>query len=253
MILPILLFAVSPEPSDEYPELPSPCHVEWGGGIGSRFAEGTTPRIERRCREFVDVLDEEIAPGSIRVEIGGETAAFTVSVVLLDDNGVPQHREEPDGEICECGSDDLATFAIKRVAAALESRHAPQSEVTEPPDTHEEPSPDAPPKKHRKIGPLGTVGAVVMGVGTAGVITGAILLPRPNRSEPVESSFLTLDRTSYRTPAISAIALGGAALVGGTAMLVTDLVRRKRAHKKSAYLMPTITQQAASLSLAGRF
>ena len=260
MILPLLLFATSPEPLDEYPEPPSPCTVSWAETISTRFAEDTTARIERRCREFVDALDEQVPPASIRVEVGGETAAFTVRVSLLEDGEVV-YEQEADGEVCACGGGDLTTFAMKRVAAALEERDAP--EVLPPElfadDTNEaEPPTPAPtptdPPPERRIGPLGIAGSVTMGVGVAGLVVGAVLLPRPETSSPIESSYLTLDQTRYRTPAIASLVAGGAFLVGGTAMLVTDLVRRKKKRQRSStQVAPVVTPEAAWLSITGRF
>jgi len=256
MILPLILSLVSPEPVDEYPEPPSPCVVSWAETIGTRFAEGTTPRIERRCRELVDALDETFPPESIRVEVGGETAAFTVHVALLEGAEVV-FEQEADGEVCECGGNDLTAFAMKRVAATIEAREEPQEALFEPDPIETEPMETTPSETEpepKRIGPLGIAGSVTMGLGLGGVIVGAVLLPRPNESDPIESSFLTLDRTNYRTPAIVALGLGSAAVLGGTAMLVTDLVRRKKQRQKSATVVtPVVTQEAAWLSISGRF
>ncbi|MCR9165550.1 MAG: hypothetical protein ACE37F_00850 [Nannocystaceae bacterium] len=258
MILPLLLFVSPSEPVDEYPEPPSPCVVTWSEAISTRFSEGTTPHIERRCRELVDALDEEVPPGSIQIEVGGETAAFTVNVSLLDAEEVV-FEQEADGEVCECGRDALTTFTMKQVAAAFEQRDAAKNaSAPQPEEPHGKPAgpstDGATPREIKPIGPLGIAGAVISGVGVAGVIVGAVYLPRPNESSPIESSYLTLDRTNYRTPAIGALVLGGAMVVGGTAMLVTDVVRRKKQRRKQATMVaPVLTPQTAGIALSGRF
>lgn len=259
MTLPLLLLALSPaEAADEYPEPPSPCQITWAPEISTRFAKGATPRIERRCREYIDAADKTFPPGSIMLEIGGETAAFTTSVTLKDGDDVV-YELPADDEVCECGGGDLSTFAMRRVANAIERYESSQQEPDlpkfepDPPVTTTVPDDTATKKPIKPIGPLGIAGVVVGAVGLGGVATGLVLLPREDVERFDPSTTTGIERTTYRTPAIIALAAGGAALIGGTAMLVTDVVRRKKKHRASATLAPSLTPQGAGLTLTGTF
>lgn len=255
ILLALLLSSAAPE---EYPpEPPSPCAISWSTEQGTQFVELTQPRIERRCRELVATLDYEVAPGSIVVEFGGEIAAFTVTVRLVEEGEVV--AEVPAGEeICECGGNDLALFAMKRVAAVIEQRKTALEEAAKPETTEVPPSVEDPPggsaeEKPKAIGPLGIAGAVIGGVGLGGVAAGAVLLPREDEERFDSSTNTGITETTYRTPAIASLAVGGTMLVAGTAMLVTDLVQRKKKRQSTATLIPSMGPRGLTLTLTGRF
>ena len=252
LFLAALLSSGAPE---EYPpEPPSPCTISWSTDQGSQFVELTQPRIERRCRELVATLDYEIEPGAIEVDIGGEIAAFTVAVRLVEDGEVVEEVIAGE-EVCECGGNDLALFAMKRVATAIDQRKTALEEpdpvvvdpVVEPDDE----------SKHEKvpktIGPLGIAGAVVGGVGVVGIAVGAVLLPRDDEERFDTTTNTGITKMTYRTPAIASLAAGGTMLVAGTAMLVTDLVQRKRKRRTKTTLVPSMSTHGLSLTLTGRF
>ena len=80
------------------------------------------------------------------------------------------------------------------------------------------------------IGPLGYAGIGVGVVGLAGVGTGIGLLVRG--VQPIEPTFV--ERRNFRPGGAVGLAVGGAALVAGVAMLVVDLSRRRSARRRAA-------------------
>ena len=254
LLLALLLSSAAPE---EYPpEPPSPCAISWSIEHGTQFVELTQPRIERRCTELVASLDYDAAAGSILVEIGGEMAAFTVAVRLLEGGEVVEEVLSK-GDVCECGGNDLALFAMKRVASAIEQRKRSLEEASNPvpPEVSPHTAPSHEPSRNepKAIGPLGIAGAVIGGLGIGGVVVGAVLLPRADEERFDSTTNTGITETTYRTPAIGSLAIGGAMLVAGTAMLVTDLVQRKKKRQAAATVIPSMGARGLALTLTGRF
>lgn len=256
MILPLLL-AVSAPAADEYPEPPSPCDVSWAEGISARFVDGTHKRITRRCSELVDALGYEDEPGSIRVEVGGETYAFTVRVDLLDDGEVVYAQAQAE-EVCECGGNDLSGFAMKRVAAAIEQHRkaaaepesSPSPSESEPRD--EEPPPPAPPDRHG----MRWAGVAVGAAGGATLIAGAVMRPQEETSRVRDGegrATETRPRFEPRNTAIM-IGVGAAAASVGVGLIVADaILSKKRKRERAARITPAVTTTSFSIALRARF
>lgn len=234
MMLSLLLALAAPSP-DTLPEPPRPCQVHWGAAISPRFIEGTEQRIARRCRELVDALDHPAEPDSIRVEVGGETYAFTVRVDLLD-HGEVVYAQPADDQVCTCSSNDLSAFAMKRIATAIATHRTPPPTVSvaEPQDP---PAPVATPQPVPHT--LRWAGVAVGAVGAATLLTGALLRPR-TRTDRVSGEGTHRVRTqpafAPRTTA-ALLAIGASAVGIGVGLIVGDVLRERQA-RRSVGLMP---------------
>lgn len=258
MILPLLLTFAVPA-AEEYPEPPSPCAVSWADGISQRFVGGTEQRITRRCRELVEALEYDAEPGSIHVDVGGDTYAFTVRVELLVDGKVASTQEN-DEEVCECSANDLSAFAMKRVAAAIEAH---RKAAVEPPaievEAEADPVPgpkNSPAEASKDTHGLRWAGVGVGAVGAATLIAGAVMRPMEETRRVREGEAWNTETGPRFEPRTTAAMIGiGAAAVGvGVALIVADgIVSKKRKRERSAFVTPCATPTSFSIALRARF
>ena len=96
-------------------------------------------------------------------------------------------------------------------------------------DGNGEVPPVVPVKDERKLGGLGFAGIGLGVVGLAGVGAGVGLMVRG--VEPLGPDFA--EQTNYRTPGTVILAVGGAALIAGVAMIVVDISQRKKARSRA--------------------
>lgn len=257
MILPLLLTLVAPA-EEEKSEPPSACEVSWAAEVSPRFIDGTKQRIDRRCRELVDALDYDGGPGSIRIEVGGETYAFTVGVELIEDGEVIYRQEEND-EVCECGGNDLSALAMKRVAAAINEHRTPtpppevKVQEKDPGQKAEQPvQPQPQPQRHV----LRWTGVAVGVVGTGALVAGAILRPQEETRRVREVDGWSSETRPKYEPRNTAIMIGvGAGALGvGAGLLVADVILSKNHRRERATLVvPSATPSSASITLRSRF
>ena len=260
MMLPLLLTLLAPADA-EPPDPPSPCEVSWGDAISPRFIDGTIQRIDRRCRELVDAMGFDDEPGSIHIEVGGETYAFTIRVDLVKDGEVV-YRQEEDGEVYVCGGNDLAAFSMKRVVAAVNDFRTPAENIgaePSPTDTENlpaekpggaEPAPESEGHAMRWIG---------VGVGVAGaasLIAGGVMRPQEQTVRVQEEGGWTSESRARFEPRNTAILLGvgGIAVGAGVALVVADAVLSKqRKRKRSAVIAPSVSSTSFIFTLRSRF
>lgn len=256
MILPLLL-AVSAPAADEYPEPPSPCDVSWAEGISSRFVDGTQKRITRRCRELVDALGYDNEPGSIRVEVGGETYAFTVRVDLVEDGEVVYAQEQAE-DVCECGGNELSAFAMKRVAAAIEEHRkaAAEHESAPPPSEPEQHDEEQPPPAPKERHGMRWAGVAVGTAGAATLIAGAVMRPQEETGRIQDGEGRSTETRPRFEPRNTAIMIGVGAVAAsvGVGLIVADaIVSKKRKRERSALITPAVTTTSFSIALQTRF
>lgn len=218
------------------------------------------PALEARIRESLEARhDIELDPDartelvvSIRNVDEAENAAESVGdygaglVVRVDGEVVGEKivhcMQVGEAQLVECaveGLDEVVPWI-----PVEEASEAAVVEETPPPPQTELPEP---------IGPLGIAGAVLVGVGVAGVAAGAVLLTRPETEAYDTTTYSGLERRSFRVPGIAAVGVGAALLIGGSIMLGKDLADRKKQRKRAASVAPMVTPQGAWISITGRF
>lgn len=188
---------------------------------------------EAVCVTFVEIDPLEVLRG-VRVVLSHPEAPVT------DPAGDP--RGPVLASCTACSDAELAGLAIEAVLEAIE-RHrdalearraaaeaaraaeaAAAAKASEPAPTPA-PAPDVPPAEPRRaLGPLGWSGVAGLGLGTAAVITGAVLASRPPAPFPGERVVITL--RDVRPPGYAVLGVGAALLVTGAVLLVID---RRRA------------------------
>lgn len=149
--------------------------------------------------------------------------------------------------------DAAATTAVESEPASS----PPSSEVVPPRDgppaasTATEPSPSAgSPKPTAPIGAVGGAGIAIGAVGLAGVVAGAVLATRPAQRERVPGDAGAFREVDRGTGGFALVGVGAALVAGGIAMVVTDVVLRKRRRVAAAAVL---NSRLVGFSVSGRF
>lgn len=217
-------------------------------------------------REWIASRNADIAekvpvlPGHeqwVTVEIGGVTYDYTVSVVAMRDGKPMGDVVEPLG--CECTTDRLLAIVDTRIDIATDELKQPLRAAKRTPKSPEsnrrdEAEPDRPVReletdrtRSRRLGVRGKTGVAFFVLGAGAVGAGVPLWLRPGTPEDTGTELI--ERYTM-PPGIALTAAGGAAVVLGTALLISDAVHRR---KRAVVMVPTVRSQQAGLSLTGRF
>jgi len=206
--------------------------AEGAGGASDRRALRVTvePRLEDATRipQWIEErsagrLKESAGPeASIEVRIGGETYAYRVEVRAMRAGKPVGAARQP--VACECTSEEMLALVDGEVARAVEELERPviEPDPVDPDPTPTEP-PDGEPPEDRRKGLIwsGKTGAVLTGVGGAGVIAGVVMIA-VGEGKPL--SGLQSFQRDFRNPAgYVTVGIGGALLVTGVTMLAIDL------------------------------
>lgn len=209
---------------------------------------------------------------------GAEAPAIIVSLswVRHDDSvyGVSVKTRRPGQEArvvetfeCECIDSGLSKAVLERLPAALgqlaevtaepagvgepevEAEVEVDVEVREPDAGVEE---DVEPWRARPLGAMGKAGIGLLSAGAAGMVAGGVVFIQHQRLGDNEKGGRYRNQVDFEPAGVTAMAIGGAALVTGAALLIVDRGLGRRASQEAraqARLWPTAT----GLLLTGRF
>ena len=188
--------------------------------------------------------------GMRMVDSDQSSRTIRVRVVAFDSERLDYHAEiELSGEHgtsssppvrCEACSERRLISVVIEAAEPLVAAYG-QLERQSPADAHErEPPPEpvavAESTRPRKLGPLGSSGAVLLGAGVLGIAAGSYLLVRNVESNP---SLSYVQTRNYRSPGVAALAGGAVAAGVGAVLLAVGLARDDRRHNFAMQLAPT--------------
>ena len=239
-----------------------------------------------RARVSIDTsaLGEAAAPVAAQIDEGASTIFEGNGLVRVEDGDAPEIAitvtplgggkpgyltewvvnhggEAVDGsagtrECSLCTESELVIdtqAAIEVVLATLSDLGKPTPEPAEPaaadpvgaadPSTGGSPTDDAPRK--RGLSSLGKAGIAIAVIGGGTLIPGIVLAVLPPKPLP------NAQRRTTTVPGAVVAGVGGAALLTGVALVITDVVRRKRAG--TARLSPVVGPGYAGLSAVARF
>jgi len=195
--------------------------------------------------------------GELRLTIGGALYDYEVTLTALRDDG-------PVGEAqrweCECSNGELlqrVRVEIPKVLGRLEVIPEPS-----PPEPAEQTLPppvavEAPRKSRGRklnLGPAGTAGAILMGVGAVGIAAGIplIVLKESPRSIPTDHLRFDYRVTPLRPGGIVAVCVGGGLLVTGAVLFA--LRERIGRQRESAMVLPSVGRNGrVGVSVSRRF
>lgn len=253
----LLAAALAPDEVDvdDIPQTPQPCSVEWASDAFPDFVEITEPRIHQRCQDLVETLEFEGDPGSIEVEILGELLQFQVKVSLV--RGDERVYEGMPTDVCECGSNELATATMKEVVAAIEAVEKDDdiSTVLEPAPPKGTDASSQTPKNEPN--PKHTLRWAGIGVGVAGLglgVAGAVLMPReqvvPRLSEGALGTEVVRRYPLALTGAL--VGVGSLGMIAGITMVIVDSKRSRSAARRTS-VAPMLDGRQVGFSLTGTF
>lgn len=209
----------------------------------------------RHAIDDASVTAEQVGLRRLVVEISGRDFAYEVNVgVQLGTSWITG----PATTTCKCTGDEFfehVRAAVREVAPELRERTiAKSSPVVEPTTPRTSPSSAIAPVDEpstRRMGKLGVTGAVLVSVGIAAMIGGAVVLGIGERSARSEDDADRIRTTNMRP-------LGGAVLGAGAALTITGGVLlgvdRKRARSRAhAAVAPTVGARGMGLTIVGRF
>lgn len=220
--------------------------------------------IAERSAGSVEGLEAKAGRGAwVRVEVGGETYEYRVTVTPMRGDSVVGEAVEP--IVCSCTSKELLERVdeeVRRVVEAFEPE-PPREPVAE---GDPEPSPVTTelPATRRRLPPLtwvGKTGVALVVVGGAGAIAGAVMVG-VNRGKPLSDGYGYLARDFRNPTGFVLLGVGGALLVGGVVPLVLDLTRCRRkpeapgcggSARAGARWSPWVAAGEAGVSVTGRF
>ena len=206
------------------PDNAGPLQIEVAEGIddGERFPEW----INERNSTIEDALPTEYGAPGIRIEVEGRYLDFRFRVIPMRD-GEPVG--EPETQECKCSNEDLLMGIDLGIQdAILKLGEAPSEPGSEPePQPSPEPEPEPAPEQSERSGlsPMTGAGIGAAAVGVAELIAGAILVTRDDERAFASSGALEIDRTSYRTPGIVSLGVGGVLVLAGVALVTVGLAR----------------------------
>lgn len=137
-----------------------------------------------------------------------------------------------------------------RAPSATATRHedgSPASAATEPSGS---PPTTTPAKPTTPLGAVGGAGIAIGAVGLAGVVAGAVLATRPAQRERVPGDAGAFREVERDTGGLALVGVGAALVAGGIAMVVTDVVLRKRRRIGAAVVL---NSRLVGFSVSGRF
>lgn len=193
------------------------------------------------------------ADRTIRVSVkryGDDGENYEATILMLASGAVEHERTFA----CELCSDTELVTKVGKEVTRLSGRIlsvAPQTPAAtgngEP--KADEPKADEPPSAEGSsaIGALGGVGIGVAVLGVAGVAAG---VPLSRKSDAVRGAEGDADVRRLRPSGLALVGVGGGLMVVGAALIVLDVVRRKKT--RTAFL-PTVTPNGVAFTLRGRF
>jgi hypothetical protein len=196
------------------------------------------------------VRDQGLSPGQVKVTLvvidhleairGVRVAIVTPTHVLTSDDGDP--RGPIVAQCTACAEDELMTLSTEGVLTALqrfEDLRAPPRAEPPPPlepapaSTAEAATVDAPGSPR----PLRWAGVVMLSVGGAGLVTGAVLVGLGRRPPAIETAQDLL--RDFRTPGLWVLGVGGALAITGAVLVgVSGARARGRGGKLAAFPAP---------------
>ncbi|MBK8238937.1 MAG: hypothetical protein KBB21_34290 [Nannocystaceae bacterium] len=128
--------------------------------------------------------------------------------------------------------------------------HEPPSPASAPTDRAASPSAASQRKPTAPLGAIGGAGIAIGAVGLAGVVAGAVLATRPAQRERVPGDAGAFREVDRDTGGFALVGVGAALVAGGIAMVVTDVVFRKRRRTAAAAVL---NSRLVGFSVSGRF
>lgn len=213
----------------------------------------------------VDVVERTGAPEIIVTLhwVRHDDSVYGVSVKTRRPGEAPR---EVDAFECECIDSGLSRAVLARLPRALEQLEegreaepaksegsvaeppAPEVEVGEPdPDGGE----DVEPRRGRPLGAMGKVGIGLLAAGGLGLISGGVVFAQHQRLDANEAGGRYRSQVDFEPAGVTAMVVGGAAMVTGAVLLIVDRGRGRRMKdgRASAQLWPS----TSGLLLTGRF
>ena len=228
MLLLGLLFSVSahatPAPSTAESSSPPTLEVELDPAIpdASDLSEWIRDEATEALAELPPSPERR---GTIRISVAGALYDYDVSIITIREGSTD---EQITRWTCECTNDDLLTRVRNDVEVTASTLEPP------PPPIDDSPKP--------ALGPKVKIGFGLLGGGAAFTIVGLSLTAAGDQGE------------SLRKAGIPLLAVGVAALVAGTTLVVLEQRRRRarRGHSRVA-IVPFVAHRAAHLGVTGRF
>lgn len=215
--------------------------------------------------EDIELVDEENPrDGTLRVTVEfreGSKIDFNYTVESSTTSSAGSDATPHDGTCERCMREGVVEKIVAVVPAELaELREsvaaevaavrpeAPASESRSPParsDTGMAPKAET----RQRLGAQGITGAALIGLGAAGLVTGAVLSARADQRTVRENDPQRFDETGTKPIGYAALGVGGAMVITGIVLLTLD----RRRHRKSVTWTPTVGHKLVALSLGGSF
>jgi hypothetical protein len=190
------------------------------------------------------------SPRKLTIAVGGEKFAYRVTLVV-EREGV---AGEPQEIQCECTQDELLAKVREGVDAQADALGAgPREDPT--PGTTSSPSdtgPTDPPDDEERapLGGLGKGGIASLVIGVAALGAGIGLAAVGKRERDAEGFEGDVRETDFRPPGYALIAIGGAAVITGVALIAVDRVRARR---RTTTWTPLLGPRFVGLAFEKRF
>lgn len=195
--------------------------------------------------------------GTIRVSVSGALYEYRVSITTILEGSTEEKSTEWS---CECSNDDLLT----RIRADVQTAATALDEQIVAPDhddigADEKSSPSSPVVTRAPTVPLrelqlrGKVGLGLMVGGSAGVLSGIVLMGVGVRSHEYNENSAKLVYNDYRVPGVPTFLVGASLLAAGATFLVFE--RRRARLQRDVAWMPHVTsgRRDIILGLTKRF
>ena len=180
-------------------------------------------------------------------------------------------RRMPSDLCSRCTDNEFVTKLKSELDVAVAILDEPGPETATPED-HSHNNPDAADPEDtggssreddpRRLSSMAAVGIGVGVLGLAGVVVGAVLLPRSEQTEFGSDGGLSIDGKRFRSPGIWSLGGGGVALATGVALIIAGQVRQKKRRARASTSLrgihelswsPGMSGHAAGVRFSGRF
>ena len=196
--------------------------------------------------------------GTIRVSVSGSLYDYQVSIATLREGST---QEDTLSWSCECSNEDLLVrirVDVQAAAKALQSHDSPAVDV----GVTASPSPPSPPQavgsdhlsgQLEKLQMRGKVGLGLMASGSAGILSGVILMGMGRRPHVYPEDSAKLIYNDYRIPGIPVFLVGVGLLAAGTTLFVLDRRSPRMRRGLAQVLHVVLGRQSVIFSLTRTF